>query len=482
MNYMYLNKILFECIDDLFTNQNNTNILEHKYLFCKKEYYELLKTVVEIIQENKYISITDIRHQLYEKSGLKEAMHEIVYKRSLTPGLVINFGTEQIRDIVLCGNKEEVKLKNNQAQPFLEEVKTNTIYDLASTSKIFTAIAIYKLVELKLLELHKPITEYVPQFINLKNVTVYDLLKFKVDVITKIRIDSAKSKIEAENILFNSIINPHPNTEKAYGDIGSMVLKYIVESVSKISFDEFIQAIIFLPCKMQDTHLHVPKEKINQLASNNFNAIVDKFGNIVERKHDFKGVSHDAKAKIMKSDLGNAPGHAGYFSNTPDMIKFGNALLNNQIISQESLFQINDNEVGVLSYDSLGNKHFNHYFGSLVYLKQLNPEHLSVHLPLSGRTFMSPGYAGTTFCIDPLNKISMFLGSNRLHNRIYQIPDEYIQIDDQFKKYYQNKTISASFTKDKEIIVRAAMNLSIQYKFLEKLYQPKENLSLVRKI
>ena len=34
---------------------------------------------------------------------------------------------------------------------------------------------------------------------------------------------------------------------------------------------------------------------------------------------------------------------------------------------------------------------------------------------------MSPGFAGTQLVVDPINKITLFVGAPRLHNRIYQI-------------------------------------------------------------
>jgi hypothetical protein len=108
---------------------------------------------------------------------------------------------------------------------------------------------------------------------------------------------------------------------------------------------------------------------------------------------------------------------------------------------------------------------------------------------------MSPGFAGTTFCLDPINNISLFLGANRLHNRIYQIPKEFdsnIYIYENGKKVYRNnidkeKIISSSFTRDKEKLVKCALDLAIEYQFLEKLNNEllnneKKELHLIREL
>lgn len=106
---------------------------------------------------------------------------------------------------------------------------------------------------------------------------------------------------------------------------------------------------------------------------------------------------------VKKKEI--APGHAGFFSTKDDMIKFAKALIDERLITKDSLLSMSDTETGFKDDDK-----YTRFYGSLVYLKQPDPEFLSVYPPLSGRAFMSPGFAGTQLVVDPINKISLFVG------------------------------------------------------------------------
>lgn len=469
---------LNEYIDTLLENQKDTDCVEQRIFLNRNDYYLLLRSVLEVIKNNQNAkSIFTYRNELFKKSGLLELIESFVYETRVTPGLVIDFGTQKSRDIILCGYKDEVKLFNNQIIPTYTQVESDTIYDLASTSKFFTCLAIYYLVDAGKIDLFKPITEYCPSFVNLNKVTVYDLLKFRQNIETNGRIDQTKSIKDAEQLLFNAVVNNDKNIYNHYSDMGAMILKYVIEATSKMKFTDFIEEIIIKPLKMEDTYLNVPQDKKERIASENFYATVDQYGIIHQNNYCFKGLVHDPKANHIGHSLGNAPGHAGYFSTTVDMIKLANALLNNEIISRTSLRDISSNKVGE-KIDNI----YTYYYGSLVYLKQPDPKKLSVYPPLSGRSFMSPGFAGTTLSIDPLNKITMFIGANRLHNRIYKIPDSFIQIDPNGCRYYQNKVVSSTFTRDKEILVKKVLDLAIEYQFLEILFPQEKELYLKREL
>ena len=124
-------------------------------------------------------------------------------------------------------------------------------------------------------------------------------------------------------------------------------------------------------------------------------------------------------------------------------------------------------------------------------LKQPDPKNLSVYPPLSGRAFMSPGFSGTTLCVDPLNKITLFIGSNRLHNRIYRVHPNQVQ---NIKTDEKNKTrtfilpngkekiVCSSYTADKEVMVKLALDLALQFQLLETIINPKKEMHLVREL
>lgn len=495
MNKKYIQKELNYYINDLIENQNTVNDDELKNIVPREQYYLLLRNVLEVIKENRFASPTTLRIKLLEKSGLKDIVKNIVYEAKLTPGLVLEYGTRYSRDTIIAGNKQEVIYDGNKFINKEEKMEYDTIFDLASTSKLFTSLAIYTLVDNNIIDLEEDVTKYSPEFKDLKGIKIKDLLTFSKRICTKDRIDKANNPIEAREILLTSYIPENQNLQNAYTDMGVMVLKCVIEDVTKMRFTDYVQEMILNIAGMNETYLNVPIELRNRCINENYSTIINNQGRQVIRMDNEKGTVHDPKAKAIGHELGIASGHAGYFSTTEDMMKLSASLQNGNIITPKSLFRISNNNVGKKYVNEDGTINYNYYYGSLVFLKQPEIGRLSVYYPLSGKAFMSPGFAGTSFCLDPLNNISLFLGANRLHNRVYQIPKEfekYIVADESGKRVYRNfideeKIISSSFTRDKERLVRCALDLAIEYQFLERinqelLHNEEKELHLIREL
>lgn len=472
MNSRYeLNKF----INRLVKNQNMTSTPYLQDMYSKRDYYHFLYDVLLIMKQFPHASLATIRIKLLEQSGLKELIQSFVHDKALTPGLLLDFGTEKLRDTIICGNAQEV--------PDTKALSHDTIFDLASTSKLFTCIGILKLQEMGLIDLFAPVSSYVPSFPYLDDVTIYDLLKFRVKVQTDKRIDQAKTIEEAHQILYTAKPSSNQHFHNAYTDIGAMILRVVIENITHIPFTEFVKTTILDIAGMEDTHLIVPEDKINRVANENYSKIVNQYGQVITRFYDTPGTPHDAKTKAIGASIGIAPGHAGYFSTSKDMIKLGNALINGTIISKDSVLSISDNAAG---YDDNGS--FTTFYGSLVYLKQ--PDSNNIYLPLSGKSFISPGFAGTTLCVDPINKLNIFIGANRLHNRIYQIHPSFkhrIITKENGRKVFllpdnSEVTVTDSFTIDRTHLLKKAIQLSIQYQFLESIYPRKKEMHLVREL
>ncbi|MEG1150334.1 MAG: serine hydrolase, partial [Bacilli bacterium] len=175
---------LYRYINELSFNQNLTETELLHDIFLKKDYYHLLLPVLNTIKNNRFSSLSTIRYLLFVNSGLKAKIEEFVYDREITPGVILDFGTKKTRDTVICGNKQEYTFQNGKYTPDASQINYDTIFDLASTSKIFTMISILKLKDMGLIDLFNPINYYVKEFVNLDDVTIYDLLKFRVKIST----------------------------------------------------------------------------------------------------------------------------------------------------------------------------------------------------------------------------------------------------------------------------------------------------------
>ena len=194
----------------------------------------------------------------------------------------------------------------------------------------------------------------------------------------------------------------------------------------------------------------------------------------------------------MGHSLGIAPGHAGFFSTAGDLQSFAAHLVNYDLLSKDNTLMLGQNVVGGIVKDNQGNYVYNCHHGLLTYVKQADPFYLSTVQPfLSGKSFVCPGYAGTSLCVDPINKISTFIGGNRLHNRIHSVSgfqtENIIKHDNGLREYLspltgEKKIYSKTYSKDCAQISKLTMKLALQYRLLEQVLNQKEEIKLVRHI
>ena len=274
-----------------------------------------------------------------------------------------------------------------------------------------------------------------------------------------------------------------------YTDMGCLVLKYIIEEITGLTLKDYINYHILKPCKMDYTFLNVPIDFQCLVANENYASYVDNNGKIITQTNIYPGRVHDAKSNSLGHDLGNASGHAGWFSNVIDMSLLAHNLLNGTILNEELVMMLGQYNTNINPQVNTDKPVWKSHHGLLTYIKQPNKDYLHVQPFLSGSAFISPGFAGTTFCLDPLNKIYAFSAANRLHNRIYRVPVEFnknIYENESGERIYRDgeiqKTICSTYTKESEELIKEAMMLALQFKLIEKIKTDKEQMKLVREL
>ena len=163
-----LNKFLEEYVLKLYNNSNVNMSIEQRNLYSKEKYYVLLKPVVELLKKYPDDTIQELKDKLFLLSGIEGKLKDFIYLKKMTPGVVINYGTNDYKETIVVGNREEVKLIDNKLVPSVSKMQEDTIFDLASITKLYTSISILKLVEKGLISLDDKITKYLPNFRNLK--------------------------------------------------------------------------------------------------------------------------------------------------------------------------------------------------------------------------------------------------------------------------------------------------------------------------
>lgn len=474
-----LERFLEEYINDLYEKQNNVACFEQKNLFTKKDYYELLKPVIEMLKAHKSYTMEEMREYLFKQSKIEEKVRDFIYQKEMSPGTVFSYGTKNYRETVVVGNRQEVTLdQNGNLVLAIEKMTEDTIFDLASVTKIFTSLSVLKLLQNGSINLVDKITKYVPEFKNLNDVSIFDLISFRVPLKTNGRVDRANSKEEAEQILFNIEVDKESNNRRPYTDMGAMVLKYVIEKVSGMNYYQFIDENILKHLKMENTHVVVPKMKLNRVASTNLDTVFYKDGNVVDKSFIQNGIVYDEKARIMGQSEGNLSGHAGIFSTAEDMTSLAKGIINGKIIDSEYVEMMSKNRTGKKYIEDRKEKYIQ-YLGFLCYSKNPILADSELFHAMSGKAFASAGWTGTQLTVDPINQLYLFLGSNRSHNRVSIVDPaqrQNIQYDENGKGVItlpngRIKTTSYKYAWDRDaVIIHPALKLAIQYKMLEDLY------------
>jgi len=141
-----------------------------------------------------------------------------------------------------------------------EMASPETIYPLASVSKLFTAVAIMKLVDKKLLRLEDPVMDIVPSFPKQKymdRITVDHMLRHTSGLVDYGHWGDSlflSQGLISDRQFVNFIDKPllfKPGTSFAYSNSGFRTLSLITEKLSGLSFHDFIVKEIAEPMNMK---------------------------------------------------------------------------------------------------------------------------------------------------------------------------------------------------------------------------------------
>ncbi len=146
-----------------------------------------------------------------------------------------------------------------------EPLELNSVFQLGSVSKQFTATAILQLYEKGKLSLQDSIQRFYPDF-PYKNITIHELLCHRSGLMNYIYfcdnmpIDKSVplSNQGVMQCLTDSAPAPYypPNKRFNYSNTGFMVLASIVEKISGMHFRDYMQKFVFEPLKMNDTYIY----------------------------------------------------------------------------------------------------------------------------------------------------------------------------------------------------------------------------------
>ena len=225
---------------------------------------------------------------------------------------------------------------NRAVLPARETMTTDTIFDLASLTKVVaTATSIMILVERGKLRLSDPAFVYLPELKNegKEKITVEQLLTHRAGFAPDFDLsqqwtgyDEAIKRLGAERL------QNAPGTRFVYSDLGFITLGEIVHRASGLTLDEFARRNIYEPLGMRDTGFRPRTESKARIAPTETrrgqaNYLGGRSETVATNDTErwLRGEVHDPTAFRMNG----VAGHAGLFSTADDLAIYCQMILNN---------------------------------------------------------------------------------------------------------------------------------------------------------
>jgi CubicO group peptidase (beta-lactamase class C family) len=228
--------------------------------------------------------------------------------------------------------------KSNQKRN--TKINKNTSFNIASTSKTFTGVAIAKLAEQGKLKFTDPINKYIPEYPKdiANQVTIHHLLThtsgIELDDYEPFNVDNDKARnlteaVKAQVTHIDSLNNNRRKNFKVlnkydYSNEEYVLLGLIIERVSKMSYGKYIEQHIFKPLQMNNSFSNMKKLTARQNKAMGY-TYKDTQSNFIggERK-EFYGVG-----SYLAPD-------GGVFSTTRDLYTYFKAINNHTLVNKET--------------------------------------------------------------------------------------------------------------------------------------------------
>ena len=193
--------------------------------------------------------------------------------------------------------------------PGSQQVQLDTIYDVASLTKMFTATAALRLYDAGELDLRAPVAMYLPGF-RAADVRIWHLLTHSSGLDVRL---STLRHLERDRLLGMALqLTPGraPGAVVAYSNINSLLLGEIVARLRGTTLDQALHELVIEPLGLRDTGFRPAASLLPRIAPSEIDD--DWRGGLVH------GSVHDESAHA----LGGVAGHAGLFSSAADMYHF----------------------------------------------------------------------------------------------------------------------------------------------------------------
>jgi len=151
--------------------------------------------------------------------------------------------------------------------------QADTLWPLASISKLYTAAAVMALVERGALTLSLPVHAVLPKFTGggKEAVTLRHLLTHTSGLIYESPVMEQRliAQTPIEELIDEAYLFPlmfQPGTRHSYSDYGFLLAGHLAAQVAGMSFDELVQTTVIEPAGLRDTYMCPPRSEYGRLA------------------------------------------------------------------------------------------------------------------------------------------------------------------------------------------------------------------------
>lgn len=280
-------------------------------------YFVLLLTFVIFTGKAVGQNATSLNHDAEIKANqlLKETIDKQVFT-GVTAGISI-----QSNRVWLTAQGHSNKAAN-------EAMKVQTIVRTASIAKSMTAVAIMQLVEQGLIDLDAPIQTYIPDYPQKKEgkITARQLLYQTAGTPNYASGKEAQTQknyatlAEAVEVFKNRDLQHAPGSAFAYATYNYVILGLMIEKVTGLTYEAYMTKNIWEKAGMKYTG-------------------VEKYQSEYANKSNLYHRNKKGKIKLAskENNLSNRIPGGGFYSTVEDLLRFGEAIINNELISAESL-------------------------------------------------------------------------------------------------------------------------------------------------
>ena len=426
----FLEKQITELLRNGSDKQDLEKILiELKKIMSKIDYKSPEETIAELTDEIKIKSQMFLDSKNPDNQSIITALSTCIYLPSLNGEYKLKF----------IGGKTSDGL----------DVNEETLFDIASITKMYTLLLTFKLEDLGIIKLTDRISDLDSRFKGLEDFTIEDIILLCGELYTNGNPKEGKTKEEVEKILETIYLKSNDRTKNTYTDLGAIVLSKTLETVlskylnKPVTFDEIMNDFLLKPFGLNETKFN--PENYN-LAGNGNNL----------------GLVHDPKARALGGDVGSA----GIFTNSDDLAK----LAKKMFIVDYCNYDVIKNLVSKQNLDKMGTVTFpdspQNNKGLLGgYQKNSDREKKWLDpLAYADKTFTFQGFTGAVATFDPTNKIHNSVLVGAIEDGAPKKDALFLETFRIYQQFIVSKTLELLIVKRYYELINAKEDLDTTYK------------------